>query len=144
MKDFLKAVGIIGTIPILGGTSAGFAGNIAARYGHTFISGPQSAYFGMIGAISNLASMIFAVVIIGDYDFDNNSLIDFLMKFAACHAIAPVALFGITAAAANMNLIATKVSLLGTIVLIGTGIFGNSVLSLGMSLLPEGTFKIKK
>jgi hypothetical protein len=127
MED-LKAFGVLSAVPILGGTVANLAAKIATRFGHTFIVGSQSALLvGTIGAISNAASIVFLIMMSDEQKKSFNKLL-------AVHVIVPVVLSGVIAAAAYMNIIASRLSLLGTILLIGTTIIGNTAWIAGVSI----------
>jgi hypothetical protein len=113
----LKELGVLAVIPTLGGAAANLAATIATRFGHTFLVGSQSALLiGTIGAVSNLASIVLSFILDSDHS---------MKRIAAIHVIVPVALSGIIAAAAYMSIIAARLSLLGTILLISTTIVGN-------------------
>lgn len=119
----------VGVIPLVGAASAVIMEKAATRYGHTFMKfGPTNPFLiGIIGAVQNLASLIFAIV----YSSLNNEANEkigsrkLIVAMVLSHALTAVTLTALTALAEKANLISARITLFGAAALTATSLIEN-------------------
>ncbi len=113
-SQILKRIAIISSIPSFGAASAILASKIGFAYGHSFVLAEEQSnlFIGIIGAVNNLATLILA----SKKEFKKSHTTLFV-----CHTFCSFGLFAVTALAAKVNLISTRLTLFGTLSLLATG-----------------------
>jgi hypothetical protein len=120
LLEGLKFTGFYAMVPALGGGAIIGAARLGMKVGYRLLDGLEnSLYFGVIGAVNQLASLLLYAAI----EKNDSSFKEYLFA----HTIIPIALLGITALAAKVNFIAFKLSLFGTMALFSTGLVGNLI-----------------
>ena len=123
-----------GVIPVVGAASAIIMEKAANKYGHTFMKiGPTNLFLiGIIGAVQNLASVIFTLLYSMENDVKYNSK-RFIITMVLGHALTAAALTALTALAAKVNLISARMTLFGAVALTATSLIGDLALTLALA-----------
>ena len=127
MRDAID-IGLIGMIPVLGAVTAIALEKVVTSHGHSFMQmGPKSALFiGTIGAVQNFAAFFFSLVIsiALNSDIDKSGIRTAVILLAGSTVTAGL-LIGLTAAAAKVNLISNRLSVVAGTTLLLTSFVEN-------------------
>ena len=116
-KDNIIFLFILGNIPLTGAATTLAFNKVLTKYRHSFMQiGPKSALLiGAIGAVQNLAAMIFSIIIfVACDDMEKHEWMTLLIASTITAGI----LVGVTALAARVNLISARLSLFAAAALI--------------------------
>lgn len=111
---------ILIVIPVVGAVSAIGVEKAVTKFGHTF--GPKSLLLiGLIGAVQNAVSQFFMASYIENITDEKRQFSFALLS----HVITGVAIAGLTACAAKLNLISARITVIATIALVASSIVEN-------------------